>query len=93
MSDINEFATTADIYDDNARDIEMHRGELIAALNEAMGALNRATQGAAALMSNQVYDVELTESPAGADLAAFLADSARTARAAYSIVHHIAEHC
>ena len=52
MSDINEFVTADDIYDDNARDIETHRGELIAALNEAMAALNRATQAANALISN-----------------------------------------
>ncbi|MBY0290897.1 MAG: hypothetical protein K2X52_27715 [Mycobacteriaceae bacterium] len=92
MSDTNEFITAADIYDDNARDIETHRGELIAALNEAMGALNCAHHAASALTSNQVYDVELAEGSAGGDLAAFLADSARAARAAYSIVHHIAEH-
>lgn len=91
MSDTN-IATAEDIYDDNARDIAMHRGELIAALNEAMADLNRAGRAATALMSNEVYDVELTEGPAGADLAAFLADSARCARAAYSIIHHIADH-
>ncbi len=92
MSHTNEFITATDIYDDNARDIETHRGELIAALNDAMGALNRAHHAASTLTSNQVYDIELTEGPAGDDLAAFLAERARAARAAYSIVHHIAEH-
>jgi len=41
------------------------------------------------LTSNSVYDVELAETDAGADLEQFLTDTLRNARAAYRIVHDL----
>jgi hypothetical protein len=92
MPNTDNHAAAEDLADENARDIDTYRGELTATLNEALSALRRAAQAATALASNEVYDIEIAEGPAGTDLAAFLADSARYARAAYSIVHHINEH-
>ena len=92
MPNTDNHAAAEDLADENARDIDTYRGELTATLNEALSALHRAAQAATTLASNEVYDIEIAEGPAGTDLAAFLADSARYARAAYSIVHHINEH-
>ncbi|ORW06385.1 hypothetical protein [Mycobacterium kyorinense] len=74
---------------DNELAIDNHRGELICAISGAINALTRASGSLAALMSNRLYDIEFTEGTTGADLAAFLDDSLRFARAAYLLTQEV----
>jgi hypothetical protein len=82
---------TDDYYADWDLAIEHHRGQLISSLNTALAALAQASTAIAALTSNQVYDVEFAEDPAGADVAAFLADSLRFTRAAYATTRDVTQ--
>jgi hypothetical protein len=52
-------------------------------------ALQRATATFDKLRSNAVYDVEFVDGRDGRDIAAFLDDSIRYARAAYAVVHTV----
>jgi len=76
---------------DNEIDIDKHRGELICAIAGAINALTRASGSLAALASNEVYDIEFTEGATGGDLAAFLDDSLRFARAAYLLTREVVD--
>jgi hypothetical protein len=76
---------------DNELAIDNHRGELICSISGAINALTRASGSLAALMSNQVYDIEFTEGTTGGDLAAFLDDSSRFARAAYLLTQEVVD--
>lgn len=84
--------TEADVYSDHAMVIDEHRVKLITELNTALAALQQASTTINELCSNQVYDVEFAEGHDGRDAAAFLADSLRYTRAAYTIAHDITEH-
>lgn len=83
--------TEADIYSDWAMEIDQRRITLTTALNTALAALAKASTAIAELSSNQVYDVEFAEGHDGADVTAFIDDSLRYTRAAYSIAHTITE--
>jgi pyruvate dehydrogenase complex dehydrogenase (E1) component len=52
-------------------------------------ALQRATATFEQLRSTAIYDVELVEGRDGRDVATFLDDSIRHARAAYAVVHTV----
>lgn len=71
--------------------IDTHRGELITSLNTALGALTQAASAIAALTSDRIYDVEFAEGAAGPDVAAFVADSLRLTRAAYTLTREVTE--
>lgn len=82
----------ADFYSDHARVIDEHRVKLIIELNTALAALQQASTTINELCSDQVYDVEFAEGHDGGDVAAFIADSLRYTRAAYTIAHDVTEH-
>lgn len=75
--------STADESTDHEIEIEQHRGALVISLLGAVNALTNAQRALAALMSDQVYDVEFVEGATGVDLTAFIDDSLRFTRAAY----------
>ncbi len=75
--------STTDEPTDNEIDIEQHRGALIISLLGAVNALTNAQRALAALMSDQVYDVEFAEGAMGLDLVAFMDDGLRFTRAAH----------
>ncbi|ORA29294.1 hypothetical protein [Mycobacterium aquaticum] len=83
--------TEADFYSDHAIEIDERRVKLIAELNTALGALQKASTVLTELCSNQVYDLEFAEGTAGDDVSAFIADSLRYTRAAYTVTHDITE--
>ena len=68
-------------------------GETRSYLLEHMAASVKALQRAAAtldqLRSNTIYDVEFVDGRDGRDVATFLDDSIRCARAAYAVVHTV----
>lgn len=84
--------TDDDFYTQHDMLIDDHRVKLITQLNTALAALHQASTTINELCSDQVYDVEFAETPAGGDVAAFIADSLRYTRAAYTIAHDITEH-
>jgi hypothetical protein len=65
------------------------RSQLLEHMAAAIQALQRATATFDKLRSNAVYDVEFVEGRDGRDVAAFLDDSIRHARAAYAVVHTV----
>lgn len=75
--------STTDQPTDHDIEIDQHRNALVSSLLGAVNALNNAQRSLAALMSNQVYDVEFAEGATGLDLNAFIDDSLRFTRAAY----------
>lgn len=82
-------ADPENIYHDREIEIESSRGDLIAALNTALGTLAQANSAITALASDQVYDVEFAEGSTGSDVAGFVADSLRFTRAAYALTHTV----
>lgn len=74
---------------DWATEIDQARIELDGALVDAINALTRAQRALTTLTSDQVFDIEFTEDPRGADTGSFIADSLRNCRAAYHIVHRV----
>ncbi|KMO69832.1 hypothetical protein [Mycolicibacterium chlorophenolicum] len=83
--------TEEDFYTEHAMVIDEYRIKLTTALNTALAALHNASMSLAELTSNHVYDVEFAEGHAGGDAAAFIDDSLRSTRAAYSIAHTVTE--
>lgn len=83
--------TEHDFYNDHAIEIDERRVKLITELNTALAALHQASITIKELCSDQVYDVEFAETHAGDDVTAFLRDSLRYTRAAYTIAHDITE--
>jgi hypothetical protein len=81
-------ADAENIHHDWEIEIDIYRGDLIAALNTALGALARASSAVTALASD-LHDVEFAEDTAGSDVAAFVADGVRFIRAAYALTHTI----
>jgi hypothetical protein len=84
--------------DDGIEDVEdidrfERIGETPSDLLEHMAAGVKALQRAAAtldqLRSNTIYDVEFVDGRDGCDVATFLDDSIRYARAAYAVVHTV----
>lgn len=76
------------------RDLEIDscRTELIAALQTARDALTRADRALAALTSSPLHDVEFADGSTGGDVAAFLAEGLRLARAAAALTRAITGH-
>lgn len=85
------YFTEADVYTDQAMHIDERRIALTTALNTALAALRNASMALAELTSNHVYDVEFAEGHDGGDVAAFIDDSLRFTRAAYTIAADITE--
>jgi hypothetical protein len=65
------------------------RSQLLEHAAAGIQALQSATATFDELRSNAVYDVEFVEGRDGRDVAAFLDDSIRYARAAYAVVHTV----
>jgi hypothetical protein len=65
------------------------RSQLLEQMAAGIQALQRATATFDKLRSHAVYDVEFVEGRDGRDVAAFLDDSIRYARAAYAVVHTV----
>ena len=65
------------------------RGELLEHIATGVQALQRAAGRLDQLRSNTIYDVEFVDGRDGGDVATFLDDSVRYARAAYAIVHTV----
>lgn len=65
------------------------RSQLLEYMAAGIQALQRAIATFEQLRSNAIYDVEFVEGRDGRDVAAFLDDSIRHARAAYAVVHTV----
>jgi hypothetical protein len=65
------------------------RSDLLEHMAAGVKALQRAAEALAQLRSNTIYDVEFVDGRDGGDVATFLDDSVRYARAAYAIVHTV----
>ena len=65
------------------------RSQLLEHMAAGIQALQRATATFEQLRSTAVYDVEFVEGRDGRDVATFLDDSIRHARAAYAVVHTV----
>jgi len=65
------------------------RGELLEHLATGLQALERAAGRLDQLRSNTIYDVDFVDGRDGGDVATFLDDSVRYARAAYAVVHTV----
>jgi hypothetical protein len=65
------------------------RSQLLEHMAAGIQALQCATATFDKLRSNAVYDVEFVDGRDGRDIAAFLDDSIRYARAAYAVVHTV----
>ena len=63
------------------------RSQLLEHMAAGIQALQRAAATFEQLRSNAIYDVEFVEGRDGRDVATFLDDSIRQARAAYAVVH------
>ena len=83
--------STTDEPTDHEIEIEQHRGALVISLLSAVNALTNAQRSLAALMSDQVYDVEFAEGAAGLDLMAFIDDSLRFTRAAHRCASEVTD--
>ncbi|MFL0243545.1 hypothetical protein [Mycobacterium sp. SMC-17] len=83
--------TTDDLYADHYTYISELRDKLDDLLAGIVATGQTAGKTLKELTSNSVYDVELVETDAGADLEQFLTDALRNARAAYRIVHDLIE--
>ena len=69
--------------------IGVTRSDLLEHMAAGVKALQRAAAALAQLRSNTIYDVEFVDGRDGGDVATFLDDSVRYARAAYAIVHTV----
>lgn len=85
----NSDTDAENIYADWDLEIEHHRAQLITRLNTALAALTQAHAAVAALLSDQVYDVEFSEGTTGEDVPAFTNESLRLTRAAYALTQHV----
>jgi hypothetical protein len=65
------------------------RSDLLEHMAAGVKALQRATETLAQLRGNTIYDVEFVDGRDGRDVASFLDDSVRYARAAYAVVHTV----
>jgi hypothetical protein len=74
---------------DHLERIGATRSQLLTHLAEGIGALQRAAATLDRLRGNTVYDVEFVEGRDGGDVATFLDDAIRYARAAYAVVHTV----
>lgn len=79
------------IYADWDLEIEHHRSQLITNLNTALAALTQAHAAVNALLSDQVYDVEFSQGTTGDDVSAFITESLRLTRAAYTLTQHVTD--
>jgi hypothetical protein len=91
---MHTYASTADgVQDFEDLDRLERIGETRSYLLEHMAASVKTLQRAAAtldqLRSNTIYDVEFVDGRDGRDVATFLDDSIRYARAAYAVVHTV----
>ena len=74
---------------DHLERIGATRGELLEHIATGVQALQRAAGRLDQLRSNTIYDVDFVDGRDGGDVATFLDDSVRYARAAYAIVHTV----
>jgi hypothetical protein len=65
------------------------RGQLLGHMTSGIQAMQRAVTALNQLRSNRIYDVEFIDGRDGGDVATFLDDSIRYARAAYAVVHTV----
>ena len=72
---------------DHLERIDETRSQLLEHIAAGIQALQRAAATFEQLRSNAIYDVEFVEGRDGRDVATFLDDSVRHARAAYAVVH------
>lgn len=85
---LNSQAALSEEWPDNEEALEL-RGELLAALSQALGALQRAGEALDRLRSPGVYDVEVAEGRDGRDMAAHIDGGIRGLRAAYAVAHMV----
>lgn len=83
--------STTDQPSDHDIELEQHRGALLISLLGAVNALTNAQRSLAALMSNQIYDIEFAEGATGLDLTAFIDDSLRFTRASARLVSEVTD--
>jgi hypothetical protein len=74
---------------DSAEERDQARAQLLTDLSAGINATQRAAGTLEQLRSNHLRDIELVDSRDGRDVASFLDDSIRCARAAYAVVHMI----
>lgn len=83
--------TTTTTDEDRDAQITRSRHTLLAELAGAVESLRRAADSLAELRSPQLYDIDLIDGRDGRDIATFLDDGLRYIRAAYAVVHIIAD--
>jgi hypothetical protein len=74
---------------DHVKRIGETRNQLLEHTAAGIQALQRATATFEQLRSNTIYDAEFVEGRDGRDVATFLDDSIRHARATYAVVHTV----
>jgi len=67
------------------------RSQLLEHMAAGIRALQRAAETLNRLRSNTIYDVEFVDGRDGGDIARFLDDSIRCARASYAVVHTVVD--
>lgn len=65
------------------------RGQLLAHIAAGIGSLQSAADTLDRLCSNTVYDADFIDGRDGRDVAAFLDETIRNARATYAVVHAV----
>lgn len=83
--------TSTPILADRDAHIAQSRHTLLAELTAAVESLHRAADTLSALRGPQLYDIDLVDGRDGRDIATFLDDGLRYVRAAYAVVHIIAD--
>ena len=67
------------------------RAQMLTHLSAGINATQRAAVALERLRSGDVYDIEVVDSRDGRDIASFIDESIRCARAAYAVIHMIIE--